>query len=175
EISPSDRIIDLGAGTGRNALLMAKYLSPEGKIVGLDISEEMISQFKRKCSHLPNVEIIRQRIDLPLSFENKFDKALISFVLHGFPQAVRVQIIENIRRALVKNGCLLLLDWNEFNLNEKPIYFKIPFRLFECKLVQDFISRDWKEILSKEGFGKFKEFFFFKNLVRLLKAQKIGI
>ena len=44
KIKPEDRILDLGAGTGRNACLMIEYLSEKGELIGIDISREMISQ-----------------------------------------------------------------------------------------------------------------------------------
>jgi len=49
-IKSNDRIIDLGAGTGRNAYLMMNYLSTEGELIGLDISSEMVTQFERRCA-----------------------------------------------------------------------------------------------------------------------------
>ena len=52
-IKPDDRIIDFATGTGRNACLMMKYLSPRGWFVGLDISKSMISQFREKCRGFP--------------------------------------------------------------------------------------------------------------------------
>ena len=58
EIKPEDRILDLGTGTGRNACLMTKYLSKKGKLIGIDISQEMISQFKKRCANDPNARII---------------------------------------------------------------------------------------------------------------------
>ena len=45
-INENDEILDLGAGTGRNALLMNQYISDKGEILGLEISELMIAQFK---------------------------------------------------------------------------------------------------------------------------------
>jgi len=101
-IKSEDRIIDLGAGTGRNACLMMKYLSTKGELIGLDISNEMIVQFKSKCAGLANVKIINQRIDKALPYEDEFDKAFISFVLHGFPQEIRIRIIRNASKVLKK-------------------------------------------------------------------------
>ena len=41
-IKSNDRIIDLWAGTGRNACLMMNYLSAKGELIELDISSEMV-------------------------------------------------------------------------------------------------------------------------------------
>ena len=173
DIHPEDRILDLGCGTGRNAELMAKFLSERGSILGLDIGDEMIAQFEEKFSGQPNIEVKKMRIDEKLPFENEFDKALLSFVFHGFPREKQEIIIENVRRALKPGGELLLLDWQEFDLQEKPWFIRFAFKKFECRLAQDFIKTDWKAYLSNKGFGDFKESSYFKNLVRLLHAKKM--
>jgi len=171
-IKSADRIIDFATGTGRNACLMMKYLSPKGRLVGLDISQAMISQFRAKCRHFPNAEILNERIDRPLHYENDFDKAFVSFALHGFPQQIRAMIIDNAFIALSSEGELFILDYNEFSLSEMPWYIRLPFRMMECPYAFDFISRDWKQIMRRRGFGRFTEHLFFGGYVRLLKAVK---
>jgi len=173
-IKSTDKILDLGAGTGKNDCLMMKYLSKEGELIGIDISREMIFQFRRKCAGFPNTKIIHARIDQSLPFREKFDKVFISFVLHGFPQNIRKVIIKNAFEGLKSNGIFFILDYNEFSYNEVPFYLKIPFNLIECSYAFDFIKQVWKKILADHNFGDFEEFFFFKDYVRLLKAKKIG-
>ena len=99
-IQPQDHILILGSGTGRNACLMARYLSPRGRILGLDIGEEMLAQAQRRCQKLPNVSFEKRRIEQPLPYDKEFDKVFISFVLHGFPQEERLRIVGNAWRAL---------------------------------------------------------------------------
>ena len=173
KIKPEHRIIDLGAGTGRNACLMMKQLSTEGELVGLDISEVMIAQFKKNCAEFDNAKVINKRINQDLDYKMYFDKAFISFALHGFPQEARKQIIRNAFRALKKNGEFYILDYNELSLKEMPFYLKIPFKFVECPYAFDFIEKDWKKILAEEGFNQFEEYIFFKKFIRLLKGKKI--
>ena len=173
KIRPLDRILDLGTGTGRNACLMMKYLSKEGELIGTDISQEMISQFKKKCANFPNAKIIYARVDQSLPFEEKFDKVFISFVLHGFPQDVREVVIKSVFKTLKSDGSFFILDYNEFSYKKMPFYFKMPFKLIECPYAFDFIQRDWKRILANHNFYGFEEYFFFKGYLRLLKAKKI--
>jgi len=173
EIQSDDRILDLGAGTGRNACLMMKYLSEEGQVVGLDISKEMISQFRKQCADFPNATIINARIDQALPVKQQFDKVFISFVLHGFPQSARISILQNVFEALHVNGSLFILDYNEYSYNNAPFYLRTLFKLIECPYAFDFIKRDWKRILGDRHFGEFKESLFFGNYLRLLKATKL--
>jgi len=130
-IKPDDRVLDLGAGTGRNACLMAKYLSEKGELMGVDISKDMIAQFEKRCTDFPNVKIINRRIDQTLPYKNDFSKVFISFVLHGFPQNAREVIIENAFQCLKQNGEFLILDYNEFLLPKLPFYLRLPFKMLE--------------------------------------------
>jgi len=173
-IEPTDRILDLGTGTGRNACLMIKHLSKEGRLIGIDISHEMISQFKKNCASFPNAEIVHARADRSLPFRERFDKVFISFVLHGLPQNAREVIIENAFEVLKDNGSFSILDYNESSYDKMPFYVKIPFKLIECSYAFDFIERDWKQILRDHDFGDFEEYFFFNDYVRLLKAKKVN-
>ena len=172
DIKATDKILDLGTGTGRNVCLMMKYISIGGELIGLDISKEMISQFRSNCADYPNARIIDLRIDKPLPYEDEFDKAFISFVLHGFPQKARDQIITNVFRALKKNGEFFILDYNEFPLGEMPFYLRVPFKLMECAYAFDFIEKDWQQILAGAGFNRFDKHLFFGNYIRLLRGIK---
>jgi len=171
-IKPTDKILDLGAGTGRNDCLMAKYLSKKGEIIGLDIYQEMSAQFQKNCIKYSNVKIINKRIDKPLNYKNHFDKVFISFVIHGFPQKIREQIIKNAFESLKKGGKFFILDFNKFSLKKMPFYFKIPFKIIECPYAFDFIKRNFKKDLSLKGFNKFKTNTFFKGYIRLIEAKK---
>jgi ubiquinone/menaquinone biosynthesis C-methylase UbiE len=172
EIKDRDYILDLGCGTGRNACLMRSYLSDKGFILGLDVSEGMGKQFNRKLGNVKNVAFKNQRIDLPFSLEDTFDKVFISFVLHGFPHEVRETIIHNAYGNLKTGGTFWILDFNEFPLTDMPFYYRIPFVIIECPYALDFIKRDWKMILEKSGFNNFRETLYLKSYVRLLAARK---
>ncbi len=174
-IEPADRILDLGAGNGYNACKMVKYLSDEGEIVGLDIGDDMIATFQKKCSRYPNVRVIKRRIDTPLEedFREKFDKVFISFVIHGLPHESRLQVLKNAAFALKEGGEFFILDYNEFDPEKLPFYKRAAFKFIECPYAFDYVRRDWKKLLSEAGFGNFEEKIYFLGMVRLLKAVKI--
>lgn len=172
EIQPCDRILDLGCGTGRNACLMRQHLGDSGSIIGMDISEEMGSQFRQKCQPFDNVEFKKQRADLPFTVDEFFDKIFMSFVLHAFPHEVRLTIIENIFKNLKRGGAFCLLDFAEFKLAEMPALYRAVFTTLECPYAVDFVERDWRELLSEYGFTTYSERLWFKKYVRLLTAVK---
>ncbi len=174
DIQSSDRIIDLGCGTGRNTRLMHEHLGSEGHILGLDISTDMERQYRHNCRDLENVDFKNQRVDIPFSLDAPVDRSWMSFVIHGFPHEVRLQVIQNLYDNLKPGGTLCILDFAEFDLAKMPAYYRIPFKAVECPYAFDFIARDWKAILGDRGFSDFEEVFWFKNYVRLLKAKKVA-
>jgi len=138
----------------------------------MDISLVMERQFTTKCAKYQNTKFIRQRIDLLFSLSEQFDKIFISFVIHGFPHEVRETVTENIYTHLKLGGSFFMLDYAEFNMSKMPPLYHFIFKTVECKYAFDFVERDWNQILGNNNFADFKELFFFKKYVRLLKAQK---
>ena len=172
DVKPGDRILDLGAGNGRNDAVLVKRIGPEGRILGLDIGEEMMAAFRKRFAGVPNVEIREQRIDAPFDLGERFDHVLISFVLHGFPHEVRPRVLENAWNHLREGGSFWLLDYNEFTLSELPWFLRTAFKKMECPYAFDFIEKDWKAILKDLGLEPAGEKLFFRRMVRMLRAVK---
>jgi len=170
-LKQGDKVLDFGCGTGRNDCLMLKYIKEKGYILGLDIGKEMIDNFKKNCN-FQNTEIKEMKIDEILPFKEEFDLVFISFVLHGFIQEKREIIIRNAYNALKSNGRFAILDYNSFDIDKSSFLTKFAIRKLECPLAEDFIIRDWKNILKKVGFKEFNESFYYFKKVRLLIAQK---
>ncbi len=173
-IQPGDAVLDLGSGTARNLCIMEKYAGPEGRLVGLDISEEMMQQAEKRCREMPHVTLQYHRIEEPISFENEFDHAFISFVLHGFEDEDKEKIIANVQKALKPGGVFWILDYNEFDLSKKPFFVKYAFTKIECPLAAEFIAMDLRNVLERHGFGDFQEKLFAWDYVRLLGAHKLA-
>jgi len=171
-IQRGQSILDLGSGTGRNDGFIAQKIGPEGNILGLDISKEMLNLSRKRCQSYPNVEFREQRIEMPLTHQEEFDKVFISFVLHGFEDTQKVEIIGNAYRALKPGGAFYILDYNEFDLERLWFPLRWAFIRGECQLALEFLRLDLKEMLSSQGFASFEEELFLKRHLRLLKAAK---
>lgn len=171
EIKPTDSILDLGCGTGRNAALMLNHLGNEGEIVGVDLSAEMQMQFKTRFAGESRVVFQQQRIDIPFNLNQTFDIVFVSFVIHGFPHEVRNTVIENAINHLKPEGNFVILDFAEFEMAKMPILHRFIFKKIECPYAFDFIEKDWKSILKIKKLKIVSEHFYFLNYVRSLKTK----
>ena len=69
EMAPGETVLDLGAGGGIDVLLSAQRVGPEGKVYGLDMTDEMleIAEKNRREAGAENVEFLKGYIeDVPL-------------------------------------------------------------------------------------------------------------
>jgi ubiquinone/menaquinone biosynthesis C-methylase UbiE len=175
DIRQGDAILDLGSGTGRNIYVMMKVLGPTGRVVGVDISQEMLRQARQRCRAYPQVSFLNRRIEEPLPFHKEFDKAFISFTLHGFEDEDKEKVMANVHGALKPGGTFWILDYNEFDLDRQWFPFRWAFRRFECELASEFLSLDLKGLLARQGFDNFVTHPFLLGYVRLLGAERLEV
>ena len=171
EIRPGESILVFGSGTGRNLALMDKHLSGSGRILGLDIGEEMLRQARRRFHGHPRVSVENRRIDEVLPYQGEFDKVFISFVLHGFIQEDREKIIANALGALRPGGEFIILDYNELSPETTSFLMRFVLKM-ECPLAADFTGRNLQGILGEQGFDSFRVETYFRGNIRLLAAGK---
>jgi len=57
-IAPGERVIDLGCGGGLTSLAAAQATGPQGAVLGLDISPDLIDEARRRAERHPNVRFL---------------------------------------------------------------------------------------------------------------------
>jgi hypothetical protein len=87
---------------------------------------------------------------------------------------VRYTVMQNAYHHLRQAGGFFILDYAEFDMDKMPAFPRSFFKKIECRYAFDFIKRDWKNILSANGFETVREHSYLRRYVRLLHAKKQG-
>lgn len=105
KLDASSRVLEIGIGTGRIALPLAKHV---GGIYGADISIGMMGKLLEKRTSEPVYPVQADALHLPY-LSNTFDAVTVVHVFHLLPELEPV--IEELKRVL-KSGGRLIQAWH---------------------------------------------------------------
>ncbi|KTC68907.1 putative methyltransferase [Legionella birminghamensis] len=105
QFKPQDRVLDVGCGNGSFTEHLIKML-PDGLILGVDASENMVELASKLCEVYPNFSV--QVMDMQsLNFTEEFDYIVSFWCLQWAKDLIAVY--NNMYRALKEGGKLFLL------------------------------------------------------------------
>jgi len=110
EIQPGERVVDCGSGAGADALIAARIVGPTGRVIGIDMTPEMLAKARASASQagLTNVEF-REGILEALPVETGWADIVISNgVLNLVPD--KAAALAEIHRVLRPGGRLQAAD-----------------------------------------------------------------
>jgi arsenite methyltransferase len=109
-LKEGERVLDLGSGGGFDCFLAAKKVGKSGKVIGVDMTPEMIDKARAnaKKGKYTNVEFRLGEIEnLPVA-DNSVDVIISNCVINLAPNKKRV--FEEAFRVLASNGRLMVSD-----------------------------------------------------------------
>jgi phosphatidylethanolamine/phosphatidyl-N-methylethanolamine N-methyltransferase len=102
---PGNRILEVGVGTG---LSLSMYPSTV-KVVGIDLSNEMLEKAREQAKELPQVEALLQMDAQKMTFEdNSFDKVVAMYVATVVPDVG--EFYREIKRVCKPGGEIIFLN-----------------------------------------------------------------
>jgi arsenite methyltransferase len=109
-LQPGERVVDLGSGGGFDCFIAAGQVGPEGRVVGVDMTEEMLGRSRAAATAMGrrNVEF-RQGVIEALPIEDGWADVVISNGVINLCADKR-QVFGEVRRVLKPGGRLQFAD-----------------------------------------------------------------
>ncbi|HZK24385.1 MAG TPA: demethylmenaquinone methyltransferase [Oscillospiraceae bacterium] len=146
-LRPGQRVLDLCCGTCDWTVELAKAVGAEGKVVGLDFSQQMLVQGRAKIAqaNLQNVELICDNA-LQLPFSNDcFDYVTIGFGLRNVQNYQ--QVIKEMYRVVKPAGTAVCLETSQPSLllykQLYHFYFKYAMPLIGKIVSNNYEAYNW--------------------------------
>lgn len=143
---PGSRILDIGTGTGKQALAFgaAGY-----DVVGIDLSEDMLRVATRK-NRYRNVRFeVARATELPFEDET-FDVYTVAFALHDMPRYIRGRAVRAMARVTRAGGTIVVVAYGlPRNRALRFLVYHVA-RLWE-KFYPEFIASDLDALPSQSG------------------------
>jgi ubiquinone/menaquinone biosynthesis C-methylase UbiE len=106
DLRASDRVLDLGCGTGWASRRLAKMV-PQGEVVGIDVADEMLRRAEQTSAGYKNVRYVWGSAEQIPAPDNAFDKVLS--VESFYYYADQGKALDELRRVMAPGGRLFIL------------------------------------------------------------------
>jgi ubiquinone/menaquinone biosynthesis C-methylase UbiE len=150
-VKEGDTVLDLGSGAGLDLLLAAKRTGPSGKVIGVDMTDEMIATANRIIgrSGVKNVEVRKGFIeDIPVE-SGTVDWVISNCVINLSPE--KEKVFDEIYRVLKRGGKMLISD---VVARELPDWIKNSEELYSSCIAGAISEEDYVTGLENAGLKK---------------------
>jgi len=150
EINPGETVLDLGSGGGIDVFLAANKVGKEGKVIGVDMTPEMIETAVKNAREggYENVEFKHGEIEnLPVK-DNSIDLIISNCVINLTPD--KSKAYEEAYRVLKQNGHILVSDI--VTDGEIPLEIRKNFKAWAGCIAGALEKHECLDTIKKAGF-----------------------
>jgi ubiquinone/menaquinone biosynthesis C-methylase UbiE len=155
DIKKGETIVDLGAGGGIDCFIAAKRLGKKGKVIGIDMTDEMLEKARESSGKVGEVlgyDIVEFRtgniMEMPVESDS-VDLVISNCVINLTED--KDKVLEEIYRILKPGGRFIISDI----VSDKPVpgYLKRDKELWNACLSGALTDRKFTEVAENAGFS----------------------
>jgi ubiquinone/menaquinone biosynthesis C-methylase UbiE len=108
-LRPGDTVVDVACGTGLNFPLIEQAIGPDGRIIGVDLTDAMLARAEDRIAQhgWSNVNLVHADV-ADFEFPTQVDAILCTYALTQVPQCA--EVVAHGAAALVEGGRWVVLD-----------------------------------------------------------------
>ena len=159
DFKTTDKILDLGCGTGVMTLQIAKHLKGPGEIIGIDAARNMIKVANRnlKKSSLEETCSFMAALAEDLPFEDEsFDYCFSSMFYHHLPLELKKISLKESYRILKPGGVFVVIDIDKPGNIFTKIFTLAGYVLLMQKAIKENVDGILPELIEQAGFTQLK-------------------
>lgn len=151
-VKTGSHALDVCCGTADWTIALGDATGKQGRVVGLDFSENMLSVGKQKTAAYPQIELIHGNA-MALPFEdNSFDYVTIGFGLRNVPDYK--QVLSEMYRVVKPGGMVVCLETSQpdsklFN-GLFRVYFRFVMPIFGKLFAKSYDEYSWLQESQKD-------------------------
>lgn len=128
KLKPGDVVADIGAGSGVISMLMADRILPEGRVLAVDIQDEMLDRLRKRCREagVENIIPVKGKVKSPNLKPKSIDLAIMVDVYHEFE--FPWEMMSEISKALKPGGRVVLV---EYRMEDPTVPIKLVHKMSE--------------------------------------------
>jgi ubiquinone/menaquinone biosynthesis C-methylase UbiE len=150
-LKPGMVVADIGAGSGRISEMISPLVGPEGKVLAVDIQQEMLTLIREKAKQrkLTNIEPVLSTEKSPKLEPNSVDLAFMVDVYHEFSFPYEMTL--ELSRALKPGGRLVFVEYRKEDPKVRRM-IKLVHTMTEAQVKKEAHQAEfglkWKETLK---------------------------
>jgi SAM-dependent methyltransferase len=150
QVQPGDVVLDLGSGAGIDLLLASKKVGLTGRVIGVDMTDEMIARAQENISAagVTNVEI-RKGIIEDLPEDASIDWVISNCVINLSPD--KAKVFSEIARVLKPGGAMVVSD---IVVSDLPSWVRSNPSLYSSCIAGAIPEEDYVAGLAQAGMGE---------------------
>ena len=111
-LQAGESVLDIGCGTGSQAIVAKRSVGSSGSVTGLDASDEMLRRARVKSRKAQTDISFVQGVAEQLPFADRsFDVIFSTVMLHHLPRKTRKACLQEICRVVKPNGRVAIVDF----------------------------------------------------------------
>ncbi|MFF2752683.1 demethylmenaquinone methyltransferase [Psychrobacillus sp. NPDC058041] len=152
QVKRGSKALDVCCGTADWTIALADVIGSNGKVIGLDFSQNMLNVGREKVKNISQIELVQgNAMELPFE-DNSFDYVTIGFGLRNVPDYK--QVLEEMKRVAKPGGMVVCLETSQpdsklFNVGFR-FYFRYIMPLFGKLFAKSYKEYSWLQESARD-------------------------